>query len=68
MGIADEIGALKKSNNIAILQAKRWNEILGKMILKGQEHTLSEAFILKIYKAISDNTAEISLLITRSAR
>jgi chorismate mutase len=52
MGIADEIGALKKSNNIAILQAKRWNEILGKMILKGQEHTLSEAFILKIYKAI----------------
>ena len=52
MKIADEIGLLKKENNVAILQNKRWNEILGKMILDGEEHQLSEEFILKIYKAI----------------
>ena len=52
MGIADQIGALKKSNNVAILQTKRWNDILNKMILEGEENKLSEAFILKIYKAI----------------
>lgn len=52
MKIADSIGALKKKNNVAILQNKRWNEILGKMILDGEEHQLSEEFILKIYKAI----------------
>ncbi|MGK0386165.1 MAG: chorismate mutase, partial [Patiriisocius sp.] len=52
MRIADEIGGLKKSNNVAILQTKRWNEILGKMILEGEEYKLSEEFILKIYKAI----------------
>ena len=37
---------------MAILQNKRWNEILGKMILEGEENGLSEEFILKIYKAI----------------
>ena len=52
MQIADKIGVLKKSNNVAILQNKRWNEILGKMILEGEENNLSEEFILKIYKAI----------------
>ena len=52
MKIADGIGALKKNNNVAILQNKRWNEILSKMILQGKEFDLSEEFILKIYKAI----------------
>ena len=52
MGIADDIGILKKSNNVAILQTKRWNEILKRMIIEGEEYKLSEAFILKIYKAI----------------
>ena len=52
MRIADEIGKLKKLNNVAILQSKRWNEILGKMILEGESHQLSEEFILRIFKAI----------------
>ena len=52
MKIADAIGELKRENNVAILQSKRWNEILGKMILEGEEHRLSEEFILRIYKAI----------------
>lgn len=52
MKIADEIGMLKKKNNVAILQNRRWNEILGKMILEGKENGLSEEFVLKIYKAI----------------
>ncbi|MCK7590324.1 bifunctional 3-deoxy-7-phosphoheptulonate synthase/chorismate mutase type II [Subsaxibacter sp. CAU 1640] len=52
MKIADEIGALKKSKNVAVLQTKRWNEILGKMILQGEEKNLSEEFILRVFKAI----------------
>ena len=52
MKIADEIGVLKMNSNVAILQNKRWNEILGKMILEGKENDLSEEFVLKIYKAI----------------
>lgn len=52
MKVADKIGALKKEKNVAVLQNKRWNEILGKMILDGEEKGLSEEFILKIFKAI----------------
>ena len=52
MKIADEIGALKKQKNVAILQSRRWNEILVKMILEGEEHNLSEEFILRVFKAI----------------
>jgi chorismate mutase len=52
MKLAEKIGQLKKEKNVAILQNKRWNEILGKMILDGEEKGLSEEFILKIFKAI----------------
>ena len=33
MKVAEAIGELKKTNNVAVLQNKRWNEILGKMVL-----------------------------------
>ena len=52
MKVANDIGALKKENNVAVLQNKRWNEILGKMILDGEDRDLSEEFILRVFKAI----------------
>jgi len=52
MNIADNIGILKKEHNVAILQVKRWNEILGRMILAGENNKLSEEFVLRLYKAI----------------
>jgi chorismate mutase len=52
MKVADEIGALKKEKNVAVLQSKRWNEILGNMILEGESKGLSEEFVLKMFKAI----------------
>lgn len=52
MKIADGIGGLKKQKNVAVLQSKRWNEILGNMVLEGEQNGLSEEFILKMFKAI----------------
>lgn len=52
MKVADGIGSLKKQKNVAVLQSKRWNEILGKMVLEGEDKGLSEEFILKLFKAI----------------
>ncbi|MFK7781307.1 chorismate mutase [Psychroserpens sp.] len=52
MKVADDIGKLKKEKNVAVLQSKRWNEILGKMVLEGDEKGLSEEFILRLFKAI----------------
>ncbi|NNL81162.1 MAG: bifunctional 3-deoxy-7-phosphoheptulonate synthase/chorismate mutase type II, partial [Flavobacteriaceae bacterium] len=52
MIVANDIGTLKKDHNVAVLQTKRWNEILGKMILEGEERNLSEEFVLRMFKAI----------------
>jgi len=52
MKVADEIGQVKKDNNVAVLQNTRWNEILGKMILEGEKKGLSEEFVLRMFKAV----------------
>ena len=52
MKVADQIGQLKKEKNVAVLQSKRWNEILGNMVLEGEQRGLSEEFILRMFKAI----------------
>lgn len=52
MKVSDGIGALKKQKNVAVLQSTRWNQILGAMILDGESKGLSEEFVLKMFKAI----------------
>lgn len=52
MKLSDSIGRLKKQKNVAVLQTKRWNEILENMVLEGEGKGLSEEFILKLFKAI----------------
>ena len=52
MQVADGIGQLKKQRNVAVLQTNRWNAILGKMILEGETKGLSEEFVLRLFKAI----------------
>ncbi|MBW8200142.1 bifunctional 3-deoxy-7-phosphoheptulonate synthase/chorismate mutase type II [Flagellimonas marinaquae] len=52
MKVSDGIGELKKQKNVAVLQSNRWNAILGNMILEGEQRGLSEEFILKMFKAI----------------
>ena len=52
MKIADQIGEYKKANNITILQANRWNEILEMGYKKGEAFNLSKDFIDKYFDAI----------------
>ncbi|MGB5645935.1 chorismate mutase [Muriicola sp.] len=52
MLVSNGIGELKKQRNVAVLQTNRWNAILGKMILEGEAKGLSEEFVLKMFKAI----------------
>ena len=52
MEVSDGIGQLKKQRNVAVLQTNRWNAILGKMILEGESKGLSEEFVLRMFKAI----------------
>jgi chorismate mutase len=52
MKIADQIGAYKKKNNITILQASRWNEILDKAYIKANNLGLSKEFVDKYFDAV----------------
>lgn len=52
MKVSEEIGHYKKENNIAILQAVRWDKILEKVLRKGEEKNLPDDFMEKIFKAI----------------
>jgi len=52
MKVSDGIGELKRQRNVAVLQTTRWNAILGKMILEGESKGLSEEFVLRMFKAI----------------
>src|SRR5690554_5407870 len=52
MKIVEEVGALKRDKNVAILQTQRWQEILETMLWVGKEKELSEDFILRLFQAI----------------
>jgi len=52
MKVSGKIGSLKKEFNVAVLQNRRWNEILDKMTAEGIDKGLSQDFIVDIFKAI----------------
>lgn len=59
MKISRQIGEYKKNNNVAIVQASRWDSLLDKVVKKGQEHGLSEKFITDVFNAIHEASVEV---------
>jgi chorismate mutase len=56
MQVAQHIGAYKKENNIPILQAGRWHELLQAVVEKGEQLDLSADCIKKIFTAIHEES------------
>ena len=52
MKVATQIGEVKKSKNISVLQDARWGEILQNMVAVGEKSGLSQDFIESVFKAI----------------
>ncbi len=52
MKLADHIGNYKKDNNVTILQAKRWTEILEKAFVKSETLGLSKEFLTRYFDAL----------------
>src|SRR4030065_1933776 len=52
MKVAETIGVYKKENNITILQSVRWDEIVKRVMIKGQAKGLTPALMDTIFKAI----------------
>ncbi len=52
MEISTQIGVVKKKQGMQILQTKRWDEILAKSILDGENKGLSKTFLINFLSAI----------------
>lgn len=52
MKLAEEVGQYKKENNVTILQAKRWTEILERAYEKSEGLGLSKEFITRYFDAV----------------
>lgn len=52
MKVADKIGQVKKDKGMTILQTDRWNEIIEKTLIKGEEMGLSRQFLNTLLKSI----------------
>ena len=59
MRISHQIGEYKKDNNIAIIQASRWDSLLGKVMEKGRGYGLTEKFLNDVFNAIHESSVEI---------
>jgi chorismate mutase len=56
MGISEEIGALKKENQLAIHQSERWAQIVKRALAKGKTGGLTEGFILKLFQQVHNES------------
>lgn len=52
MKVAEKIGEVKKDNDVAILQERRWGDIVDKVVTQAQKLDLSEEFIKTVLEAI----------------
>jgi chorismate mutase len=68
MLIAEKIGKYKKENNLTILQSGRWDELLKERTLKAVEKGLSEEFILKVLRAIHQESINHQMLVMNEGK
>jgi chorismate mutase len=62
MGISEKIGSLKKKNKVTVLQSNRWDEILKRMLQKGEKLNLSDEFIRTYMEALHVESIRIQEL------
>ncbi|HXB13075.1 MAG TPA: chorismate mutase [Bacteroidia bacterium] len=57
--IAKQIGEYKRANNMEILQAKRWQEVLKNKVSMAQSIGLNTCFIERIYNLIHQESIAV---------
>ena len=58
MNVAQQIGELKRDNNLAILQSTRWEDVLSKNVSDGEKLKLSAEFMRTVFEAIHQESIE----------
>ncbi|MFA8434932.1 MAG: chorismate mutase [Marinifilaceae bacterium] len=63
MKIVEEIGKLKKENNILILQNDRWEKILSNMMTLGRNKGMNNEFVESVFKLIHQESIYVQSLL-----
>lgn len=58
MELSKDFGKIKKEYNVLILQNERWKNLIEKMLERGLANGLSEDFILRIFKAVHQESID----------
>ena len=59
MQVVKEVGRYKSVNNIAPLDAKRWDEVVKSRVSQGKKVGLSERLITEIFESIHREALEV---------
>lgn len=59
MRVAEQIGKVKKENNVAILQGGRWSSIVDKVVSESPKLGLSEEFLKTVLEAIHNESINL---------
>ena len=58
MKVSRQIGQYKKDQNIAIIQASRWDSVLNDMVAKAKAYDLPEEFVKDVFNAIHEASVQ----------
>ncbi|MCQ2116108.1 MAG: bifunctional 3-deoxy-7-phosphoheptulonate synthase/chorismate mutase type II [Bacteroidales bacterium] len=59
MKVSRQIGQYKKENNVAIVQASRWDSLLANMVEKSKAYNLPEEFVRDVFNAIHEASVQV---------
>jgi len=59
MKVVKEIGELKKQENLAVLQIKRWDQVINNLMKEGRSLGLSEEVVKRLYDLIHDASIQV---------
>ena len=66
--VSKAIGEYKRSHNVAIIQAGRWEQLLADMVSRGAQLGISEAAITAIMTAIHDESVRVQNQVLESQK
>ena len=52
MNLSEQVGKLKRENNITILQQEHWKKVIGSRLEKSDDYGLTQKFVRQLMDAI----------------
>lgn len=58
MDLSRQIGAIKRDNNVSVVQTGRWDKVIGQALARGESQGLDKKFLSRIFNEIHEASIE----------